>query len=219
MFNWLKRILGTSQGERKQYVVGLTGGIASGKTQVSNCLAELGATIVDTDTIARDVVAPGMPALTEIREHFGADVLLPGGELNRAWLRERVFADAGQRKALEAITHPRIRDEALSQAVRATGPYVVLVVPLLIESTLRSAVDRILVVDTTPENQLSRLLDRDGSSEATAKAIIAAQTDRSTRLEAADDVISNNASLAELRNAAIKLHEQYLEFAQRKRRS
>ncbi len=195
------------------YVVGLTGGIASGKTQVSDRLGQCGATIVDTDVIAREVVAPGSPALAEIAAVFGASALLEDGSLNRAHLRSAVFADTNLRRRLEAITHPRIREQALAAVQAATGPYVVLVVPLLIESALLGAVDRVLVVDTSPELQLERLLARDGSSEETAKAMIKAQTDRATRLAAADDILKNESSLAALMISVDELHQNYLQLA------
>lgn len=199
--------------EATKFTVGLTGGIASGKTAVSDRLAAAGATIVDTDIIAREVVEPGRPAFDEIVARFGESIVNSAGDLDRRALRELVFSDASARTDLEAITHPRIREQTLQAARQATGPYVVLVVPLLIGSTLRSAVDRILVVDCEPATQLARLLARDGGSRSTAEAIIATQTDRETRLTAADDVITNNSNQQALTKAVDELHQRYLTLA------
>lgn len=199
--------------ESLKFTVGLTGGIASGKTAVSNRFAEAGASIVDTDVIARDVVMPGQPAFAEIIERFGRAMLTSDGQLDRRALREVVFSDPQARADLEAITHPRIREQSHKAALQATGPYVVMVVPLLIESTRRIAVDRILVVDCEPATQLARLLARDGGTRSTAEAIIAAQTDRDTRLAAADDVIVNDSNEQDLTRAVDTLHRRYLILA------
>ena len=193
--------------------IGLTGGIASGKTTVANLFAEFGATIIDTDVIAREVVAPGQPALVEIAAAFGTDVLLADGSLDRSALRERIFASHEDRARLEAITHPRIRVEALRQADAAGGPYQLIVVPLLVESPLRESVDRILVVDCPEEVQIERLMARDADSEAQARRILAAQSGRSERLAIADDVIRNDGSLDETRQQVAALHEIYRSLA------
>lgn len=193
--------------------IGLTGGIASGKTTVANLFAELGATVIDTDVIAREVVAPGQPALEEIAAAFGNEVLQPDGSLDRAALRARIFASDEARQALEAITHPRIRAETLRQADAAGGIYQLIVVPLLVQSPLRGSVDRVLVVDCPEKVQIERLVARDGESEEGARRILAAQSSRSERLAIADDVISNDGKLADLREQVAALHEIYRSLA------
>lgn len=193
--------------------IGLTGGIASGKTTVANLFAELGATIIDTDVIAREVVAPGQPALEEIAAAFGSEVLQPDGSLDRGALRARVFASTDDRERLEAITHPRIRAETLRQADEAGGLYQLIVVPLLVESPLRDSVDRILVVDCPEEAQIERLMARDADSEEQARRILAAQASRSERLAIADDVVSNDGSIEDTRRQVAALHEIYRSLA------
>jgi dephospho-CoA kinase len=189
--------------------IGLTGGIASGKTTVAMLFAELGAKVIDTDVIAREVVAPGQPALEEIAAAFGDQVLRPDGRLDRGALRARIFACEADRKTLEAITHPRIRAEALRQADAAGGLYQLIVVPLLVQSPLRESVDRVLVVDCPEEVQIERLVARDGESEDSARRILAAQSSRSERLAIADDVITNDGGLEKLREQVAALHEIY----------
>lgn len=189
--------------------IGLTGGIASGKTTVANLFAELGATIIDTDVIAREVVAPGQPALDEIADAFGVAMLRPDGSLDRSALRKVVFASPADRERLEAITHPRIRAETLRQADTAGGQYQLIVVPLLVESPLREFVDRVLVVDCPEETQLARLMARDADSEAQGRRILAAQSSRAERLAIADDVITNDGSLEDTRRQVAALHEIY----------
>lgn len=196
-------------GNSKLYV-GLTGGIASGKSTVADFFADLGVPIIDTDIIAREVVAPGQPALDEIRVAFGDRVIAENGALDRARLRQIVFADAALRTELEGILHPRIRDAAFEQAATAAGPYVIIVVPLLYESPMRGAMDRILVVDCDEDTQLQRLTARDDESVAQARRIIAAQASREERLSIADDLIGNEGSLLETRNAVASLHQRYL---------
>lgn len=191
------------------YVVGLTGGIASGKSTVSATLAELGAAVVDTDLISRELVRPGQPALREIRTSFGEQVIASDGSLDRHALRAIVFADAQERARLEAILHPRIRAEARTQVERARGPYVLLVVPLLVESGGYGWVDRVLVVDASLRVQAQLLMARDGIEAEAARAMIATQADRQTRLTNADDVIRNSAGLAELRIQAQAVHRRY----------
>ncbi len=193
--------------------IGLTGGIASGKTTVANLFAELGAAIIDTDVIAREVVAPGQPALEEIATAFGDEVLQADGSLDRGALRARIFASVEDRRRLEAITHPRIRAETLRQASEAGGPYQLIVVPLLVESPLRDSVDRILVVDCPEETQIERLMARDADSEAQARRILAAQASRSERLAIADDVVRNDGSLEDTRRQVAALHEIYRSLA------
>lgn len=190
--------------------IGLTGGIASGKSLVADLFAELGATIVDTDVIARQVVEPGQPALDEIRASFGADVLAADGTLDRRALRGIVFADDAKRRALEAILHPRIRAQAAAEARSAPGPYHIVVVPLLAKSPMRADMDRVLVVDCSTETQLARLQARDDESREQALKMIGAQASREERLAIADDVIDNDGSLEQTKQQVLALHDHYL---------
>ncbi len=193
--------------------IGLTGGIASGKSTVANLFAELGATIIDTDVIAREVVEPGQPALEEIRRTFGDAVIDGDGMLDRGAMRQIVFADDDARSRLEGILHPRIRQEAIRQTEAADGPYQLLVVPLLVESPLKEQVDRILVVDCSEETQIERLLARDAESEEQARRILSAQASREQRLAIADDVIRNDADLEFTESQVRALHFMYLKMA------
>lgn len=190
--------------------IGLTGGIASGKSTVSDLFADLGATIVDTDIIAREVVAPGEPALDEISATFGPDLLNKDGTLDRAAMRQLIFADTEARQRLEAILHPRIQAEAVRQADAATGAYTIIAVPLLLDSPLRAHLDRILVVDCDETTQIERLMDRDAESEAQARRILAAQASREERLAIADDVIENNSTIEALAKQVSQLHDRYI---------
>ena len=189
--------------------VGLTGGIASGKTTVSRLFARLGVPIIDTDVIARDVVAPGTPLLQQVDQEFGPGLIGADGALQRRQLRERVFADPDARRRLEALLHPAIRAEVARQSAQATGPYHILVIPLLVEGQGRIPVDRVLVVDCPEDLQIQRLQARDGSSAAQARAMLAAQTSRPTRLAAADDVIVNDGDPGRLEAAVAALHQKY----------
>lgn len=193
--------------------IGLTGGIASGKSTVAEMFAGKGIPIVDTDEIARAVVQPGQPALDAIERLFGADIVDPKGQLRRRRLRELVFADDQKREALEAVLHPRIRDEAVARAQVAGGPYQIIVVPLLAESPMRAMMDRILVVDCSEEVQLERLLQRDAEDERQARRMIAAQAGRQERLGIADDVVVNDGSLADTARQVEELHRIYLGLA------
>jgi len=193
--------------------IGLTGGIASGKSTVAESFAELGTPVIDTDIIAREVVGPGKPALDEIREIFGPQVFSPDGSLDRAAMRAIVFADEAARHKLEAILHPRIREATMEQAASAEGAYQLIVVPLLVESPLRSFVDRVLVVDCDEEIQIRRLLARDAETGKQARRMIAAQASRATRLAIADDVIQNDGELQEVRDQVLALHHSYLQQA------
>ena len=190
--------------------IGLTGGIASGKSTVADLFAELGVPIIDTDLIAREVVEPGRPALDEIRETFGPSAIDADGRLDRNAMRAIVFADDAKRRTLEGILHPRIRAEAARQAALATGPYHIVVVPLLAESPMRAEMDRILVVDCSVATQLERLLARDAGSRDQAERMIAAQATREERLAIADDVIENDGDLADTRRQVADLHAHYL---------
>ena len=179
-------------------LVGLTGGIASGKTAVSTILAELGCEIIDTDLIAREVVEPGQPALAKIDQHFGSAVIDSNGCLNRAVLREIVFAQPREREWLEQLLHPLIRKTALDRATGSEKEVAVLVVPLLFESGQYQQTDMNLVVDIPTSLQRERVLARDGVNEAQVEKILAAQMDRQERLNRADYVIENSGTLAEL---------------------
>ena len=190
--------------------VGITGGIGSGKTALTNWLATQGIVIVDADIAARVVVGPGQPALAEITEAFGAEFLLPNGQIDRAALRRRVFSDENQRKALEAITHPRIRDELVRQMSEADSPYVVLSSPLLLESRQADMVDVSVVVDVPETLQIERTMARDQNSRQLVEQIMAAQLDRETRIARADIVIDNSTSLDALYELAAVLHETLL---------
>jgi dephospho-CoA kinase len=195
--------------------VGLTGGVASGKTAVSKRLAEHGITVIDADVIAREIVAPGQPALAEIAAHFGARVLDANGALDRAGLRSLVFADPRERAALEAITHPRVRARMVELAAAASGAYCVLAIPLLAESGADySWLDLVVVVDVPESLQLSRLMARDGSNEKLARAMIGAQASREKRLALADEVIDNSGTLEQLRDATDGLHGRLLARAE-----
>jgi dephospho-CoA kinase len=194
--------------------VGLTGGIASGKSAAAQRFGELGVPIIDADVSSRRVVAPGSPGLAQIVGQFGSAVLSSSGELDRAALRNLIFNDPLQRRALEAILHPLIRKDMDEQASAVRYPYMVLVIPLLVESAdPRKRVDRILVVDATEEAQIERLKSRDGGSEQQARAILTAQASRTARLAAADDVLPNTGSIEELRTRVDALHQQYLQMA------
>ena len=193
--------------------VGLTGGIASGKTTVADLFADLGIPVIDTDQIARDVAERGRPAFEELIAEFGSEVLAPDGTLDRRRLRAMVFADETRRQRLEAILHPRIRQETLARADAAEGPYQVLVVPLLVETGFSAVVDRVLVVDCPEAVQRERLLERDAETSDQVDRMIAAQVDRATRLAAADDVIDNAGSLNATRRQVATLHRKYLALA------
>lgn len=193
--------------------IGLTGGIASGKSLVADLFAARGVPVIDTDVISREVVQPGRPALREIEQEFGDEVLTADGGLDRRRMRQLVFEDDGRRSALEAILHPRIRDEAVRQSLFAGGAYHVIVVPLLVESPMRHWVDRILVVDCREETQLKRLLERDTGTEEQARRMIAVQASRADRLAIADDVIDNDGTKAEAERQVEDLHRRYLELA------
>jgi dephospho-CoA kinase len=193
--------------------IGLTGGIASGKSTVARRFAELGVPVIDADEIARAVVEPGQPGLAEVLRRFGAGVLAPNGSLDRRALRELIFSDSSKRRDLERILHPLIRAEMERQAQAARGPYLVMAIPLLVESGLRDRVDRVLVVDAGEAAQVARLMARDGGSEEQARSILAAQASRTARLQAADDVLDNRGSEADLRLAVDALHQRFLGLA------
>lgn len=193
--------------------IGLTGGIGSGKSTVADLFGELGIAMVDADQVSRDVVTPGSAALEQIAAHFGSEILLEDGSLNRAALRKIVFADEKQRLWLEQLLHPLINDLLRAQLQSCRSPYCLLVSPLLLETSQHELADRVLVVDVSEDTQLERALQRDGSDEQTIRGIIAAQIDRDRRLQAADDIIDNDRPLAELKPQVLRLHELYLQLA------
>jgi dephospho-CoA kinase len=196
--------------------IGLTGGIASGKSTVERRLIELGVPVINADDSARAVVAPGQPGLAAVLERFGDGVLTPEGELDRAALRSLIFQSPEKRRDLEAILHPLICEHMKEQTLSAIGPYLVLSIPLLVEGgAARDRVDRVLVVDADESHQLQRLMSRDSVSAEHARSILAAQASREDRLKAADDVLVNSGSVPELRQAVDRLHQRYLEMASR----
>lgn len=200
-------------------VVGLTGGIASGKSLVGAMFLKLGAALVDTDVVARDVVAPGEPGLAAVAAEFGPSVLLPTGELDRRAMRSLVFADDGKRRRLEALLHPLIRSRTRAKLAELETPYGLVAVPLLVETDFGEIVDRILVVDAPESVQLERLMRRDAIPKAEALAMLRAQVDRAKRLKAAHDVIDNSGTIDATRRQVESLHRSYLDLAaQRARR-
>ena len=198
---------------QRVYRVGLTGGIASGKSTVAKFFAALGIPIIDTDQVARDVVEPGQPPLERLVERFGHTILTPDGHLDRPKLREIVFSDPKARADLEALTHPAIGTAVEAWSAAAGGPYQILIIPLLVEKNLASQLDRVLVVDCDEELQIRRLQARDGSTVEQARAILNAQTSRTARLKSAHDVIQNDGDLSAVRDQVSALHMQYLELA------
>lgn len=197
----------------KPWILGLTGGIGSGKSAAAQCFADLGIHTVDADQAARWVVEPGRPALARIVEHFGADVLQASGELDRGALRKRIFEDTDQRLWLEALLHPLINQEVAEHLARAESPYAILVSPLLIESGQYRTVQRLLVIDAPQELQIERTLRRDGSSLEQIQAILKAQAKREDRLSHADDVLVNDRDHAWLNSEVKRLHHFYLSLS------
>jgi dephospho-CoA kinase len=193
--------------------VGLTGGIASGKSTVAGLFAARGATVLDTDVIAREVVVPGSHALAALVAAQGGGILDDQGRLDRAELRRRIFADATTRREVESILHPEILTELERQAARAPGPYQVFVIPLLVEFGLQHVVDRVLVVDCPEEEQVRRLMSRDGASREDALRMLEAQAPRDRRLAAADDVIDNGGTEADLPARVAELDRRYRDLA------
>lgn len=194
-------------------MIGITGGIGSGKTAVSDRFQALGITVVDADIASRVVVEPGRPALAAIAEHFGATALNADGTLNRAELRKRVFADPDERKWLERLTHPQINQYLRDELAKAESAYAILASPLLAETGQSRFCQRIIVVDVPVEIQVQRTMSRDANDEAQVRAIIAAQASREQRLELADDVIVNDQGLDYIDAEVQRLHQIYLELA------
>ncbi len=195
------------------YIVGLTGGIGSGKSAASEYFEQLGVRVVDADLVARQVVTKGSTALESIRQHFGDDILTTGGELNRARLRHIIFAKAEEKQWLEQLLHPLIRQEIERQLHTACGDYAILTSPLLIESKQLELTQRLAVVDVPSELQSQRACQRDNNSRQQIEAIMAAQLPRQERLTLADDIIDNSGSLATLHQQISRLHQQYLQLA------
>jgi dephospho-CoA kinase len=194
--------------------VGLTGGVASGKSTVAAEFARLGVPVVDADRIAHELTAPGKPGLSALRTTLGDEILDPRGNLDRGRMRRRLFSDAVLRKRVEALLHPLIIEALARELDTAQGAYCVAVIPLLVESSAaRALMDRVLVVDCSEQVQMTRLMSRDGENEAGAHAMLAAQADRTRRLAAGDDILVNEDGLAQLQNAVHRLHAFYLEIA------
>ena len=199
------------------FVVGLTGGIGSGKSTVAEMFTALEIDLVDADVAAREVVAPGTPALAKIVEHFGPDILMADGSLDRRGLRRVIFHQEQEKHWLETLLHPLIRRWLTQQISNSRSAYCLLISPLLLETGQAELVDRILVVDVSVETQIARTLARDGGEERTVRAIIAAQIERSQRLEHGDDIIDNELPVQPLRQRVETLHQQYLAMAKAKR--
>lgn len=197
------------------FVVGLTGGIGSGKSAAAAEFERLGAAVVDTDAIAHALTQAGGAAIPELQRIFGREAITEKGALDRDKMRARVYADPAAKKALEALLHPMIREESRRLIAGARAPYVIHVVPLLVESPdYRSRVDRVLVIDAPEALQVERVRSRSGLSEAEVRAIVAAQATRAERLAAADDVIENRGTIEALREQVAALHRKYLEYGQ-----
>jgi dephospho-CoA kinase len=194
--------------------VGLTGGIASGKSTAAKFFGALGVPIIDTDQLARDVVEPGQPPLERLVERFGPGILTEDGHLDRPALRNIVFSDPMARADLEALTHPAIGAAVEAKSTELGGIYQILVLPLLVEKNLGSQLNRVLVVDCDEELQIRRLQSRDGSTLEQARAILNAQASRTSRLKAAHDVIKNEGDMTAVRDQVAQLHARYLELAQ-----
>ncbi|MCX8640334.1 dephospho-CoA kinase [Gilliamella sp. B3172] len=192
------------------YVVALSGGVASGKSTIANLFAQLGVPIIDADIIARQVVEVGTDALAQIVKHFSTEILLPNGELDRSQLREIIFNNDHERLWLNNLLHPIIHKITQMQIAKQTAPYVIWVVPLLIENNLHQLADRVLMVDVPETLQMERLIYRDKISESLAKRMIRTQVPLAERLSYADDIIVNNGNLASLSEQVNKLHQQYL---------
>jgi dephospho-CoA kinase len=201
----------------RAFRIGLTGGIASGKSTAAKFFGALGIPILDSDQVARDVVEPGQPPLERLVERFGPKILTTDGHLDRPALRDIVFSDPKARADLEALTHPAIGAAMEARSAAAGGPYQILVIPLLVEKNLAAHVDRVLVVDCDEELQMRRLRDRDGSTPEQVQAILKAQAPRAARLKAADDVIHNDTDMSAVRAQVAALHARYLELAARPR--
>lgn len=192
------------------YVVGVTGGIGSGKSAATAEFERLGIAVVDADIVSRQVVMPGSPCLQAIAEHFGEELLTETSELNRKALRQRIFSDSEEKAWLNNLLHPAIREEILAQLEQASSRYVILSAPLLLENNLDKYCQRVLVVDVPEELQLQRTIQRDESPKEEVEAIMKAQLSREARLRKADDILNNEGSIDELRRQVNQLHQRYL---------
>jgi len=201
-------------GNASPYTVALTGGIASGKTLISDEFARLGVSVIDTDVIAHEIVEPGQPALQEIINTFGSDIIDSNGRLKRAELRAIIFSDKGEQQKLESILHPRIRQEANKAIAKVNSAYCILVIPLLAERSANPNVNRVLVVDVEPKTQISRLMARDNSSRKQAEQALASQIGREQRLKIADDILDNSGSPEQARREVAQLNLKYLRLAE-----
>lgn len=199
---------------KPKLIIGLTGGIGSGKSEVSRRFESLGILVIDTDQIAREVVQPGQPALADIVAHFGSDFVLPSGQLDRAKLRARIFSDPDAKAWLEQLLHPQINMLIRTRLQMAGSRYAILSSPLLLETKQHELVDRVLVVDTSELLQLERASQRDKDSEDQVRRIMATQLSRTDRCSRANDIIQNHGDLSELDTQVNKLHQLYLELAQ-----
>jgi dephospho-CoA kinase len=195
------------------YIVALTGGIGSGKSTVSDKFASLGVPIIDADVISRQIVMPNTYALNMIKQHFGPTFLNNDGSLNRAKLRKKIFSDSIEKNWLNDLLHPLIQQETQRQLTLLDSPYVVWVVPLLIENNLAHLANRVLVIDVTPEEQIARIMKRDRISQQEAKNILSNQVSRTRRLQKADDIINNHDNNLTLDETIAKLHQKYLQLA------
>tara|TARA_B100000678_G_scaffold226592_1_gene194371 strand:+ start:90 stop:683 length:594 start_codon:yes stop_codon:yes gene_type:complete len=195
-------------------IIGLTGGIGSGKSAVSDKFKSLGITVVDADVAARTVVEPGQPALAEIERHFGSNILNQEGVLDRAQLREIIASDSEERVWLESVLHPKIGEQIAKELAESTSPYTIYVAPLLLETNSQKMCSRVLVVDVPKEIQIQRTAERDKVSEIQIEKIVAVQMEREERLEKADDVLVNTGTIKELEQQVMKLHQKYLEMVE-----
>lgn len=199
------------------YIIGLTGGIGSGKTTVANMFAALGVDIIDADIIARDVVQKGSPALCSIHKHFGADFIQTDGELNRPLLRQKIFSNTDDKLWLNELLHPLIRQQIVIQATDSLSPYCIIVAPLLIENNLTSLVSRVLVIDVKESTQLTRTATRDNNAKDQVQAIINSQSSRHVRQAHADDLLNNDdCAIENLKKSVTALHQNYLILAEQK---
>ncbi len=201
--------------DRQALIIGITGGIGSGKTAATDAFAALGITVVDADLVAREVVKPGQPALAAIAANFGQQILLPDGNLDRKALRETIFREPAAKQWLEDLLHPLIRQEILSRLQHSNSPYTLLSSPLLLETDQQTLCQRVLVIDAPESLQLARTMARDNSTVETTRAIMASQLDRQQRLARADDVIVNDGDLLALHDAVEKMHQTYLDLSKR----
>ncbi|MGB1456799.1 dephospho-CoA kinase [Spongiibacter marinus] len=199
------------------FIVGLSGGIGSGKTAVSDRFATRGITVVDADVIARQVVEPGSDALKAIQQHFGGAIVDANGELRRAELRKQIFSNAEDKQWLEALLHPLIATETLNQLEQAKSAYVIYVSPLLVEGGQKALCDRLLVIDVPESVQVARTMTRDDNDQAQVERIMASQASRQQRLDAADDVVDNSGDIEQLDAKVETLHQQYLAYAEEKK--